>query len=233
MSIPVVRQAPRNPRAASENRRTLDAAGAICLNLLGATGSGKTALLEAILPRLRAELNVGVIIGDLVGTCDAKRIGVLGVPVVQVMTDDECHLRADQVQRALGELPLNRLHLVIVENVGCLVCQGQTDLGEHLRATTLCCAGGHRVAQKYPQLFRDAALILLTKHDLLPQVDFDLDSALRTLGTTSPAAEIICTDTRKRVGIDRLAGWILGYARAQRVRQARRAAVTDAVWASS
>jgi len=230
MSIPVVRQAPANPRAASDNRRTLDASGVICLNLIGATGSGKTALLEAILPRIRAELNVGVILGDLVGTCDAKRIGVLGVPVVQVLADGECHLRADQVQCGLRELPLSRLHLVIVENVGCPVCQGMTDLGEHLRAAVLCCASGHRVAQKYPQLFRDAALILLNKHDLLPYLDFDMDGTLRTLATVSPGAEVICTDTRKRVGIDRLAGWVLGYVRAQRLRRVRRAQAVEPVW---
>ncbi len=230
MSIPVVRQAPANPRAASENRRTLDAAGVICLNLVGATGSGKTAVIEAILPRLRSELNVGVVMGDLVGTCDTKRIGALGVPVVQVLADGECHLRADQVQAALRELPFGRLHLVIVENVGCPVCQGLTDLGEHLRAAVLCCAAGHRVAQKYPQLFRDAALVLLNKHDLLPHLEFDLPGTLRTLATLSPAAEVICTDTRRRVGTERLAGWILGYVRAQRRQRARRAHAAEPAW---
>jgi hydrogenase nickel incorporation protein HypB len=233
MSIPVVRQAPRNPRAASENRRALDAAGVICLNLLGATGSGKTTLLEAILPRIRSELRAGVIMGDLVGTCDAKRVGALGIPVVQVLTDGECYLRADQVHRALAELPLSRLQLVIVENVGCLVCQGQTDLGEHLRVAVLSCAGGHRIAQKYPQLFRDTALVLLTQYDLLAALDFDMPATLRTLAIASPAAEIICTDARKRVGIDRLAGWILGYVRAQGVRRARRASVAEAAWLPS
>jgi hydrogenase nickel incorporation protein HypB len=230
MSIPVVRQAPANPRAASENRRTFDAAGVICLNLVGTMGSGKTAVIEAILPRIRSELNVGVLMGDLVGTCDAKRVGALGVPVVQVLADGECHLLANQVQCALRELPLPRLHLVIVENVGCPVCQGLTDLGEHLRAAVLCCAAGHRVAQKYPQLFRDAALVLLNKHDLLPHLDFDLQGTLHTLATLSPGAEVICTDTRRRVGIDRLAGWVLGYVRAQRHRRARHAHATESVW---
>jgi hydrogenase nickel incorporation protein HypB len=230
MTIPVVRQAPCNPRAASENRRILDTAGVMCLNLLGTTGSGKTALLEAILPRLRGAVNTGVIMGDLVGTCDAKRVAVLGVPVVQLVADGSCHLQADQVQQALHELPLNRLQLVVVENVGCPVCQGAADLGEHLRATALCCATGHAVAHKYPQLFRDTALVLLTKHDLLPYSDFDVNAFLRTLASISPAAEIICTDTRKRVGIDRLAGWILGYVRAQRLRRVRRASAAAPAW---
>jgi len=217
MTIPIVRQAPRNPRAASENRQILDSAGVTCLNLIGATGSGKTSILEAILPRISTELRVGVLEGDLETTRDAQRIGALGVPVVQVLSDGQCHLSADQLQRGLAELPLEQLDLVIVESVGGL-CQEASYLGEHLRGALLCIAGGHAVAEKHPRLFRDADLILLTKYDLLPHVEFDLDLTLQALRQVNPRGEIICTDTRNRLGIGRLAGWLLGYARAQSMR---------------
>ena len=216
MSVPVVHQAPPNPRAAGENRRVFDVLGITCLNLLGPTGCGKTALLEAILPRMKGKLRVGVLEGDLVSTCDAQRIGALGVPVVQVLTDGRCHLAAHQVRQALSELPLNDLDLLIIEGMGSPACQVTVDLGEHLRAAVLSISAGHMVAAKYPQLFRDAAVILVTKYDLLPHVDFDLSGTVKNLKRLNPTAEIICTDTKNRVGIDRLAGWLLGYVRAQR-----------------
>jgi hydrogenase nickel incorporation protein HypB len=216
MSVPIVHQAPSNPRAASENRRVFDALGVVCLNLLGSTGCGKTALLEAILPRIKDKLRVGVLEGDLAASCDAERIGDLGVPVVQVLTDGRCHLAAHQVRQALAELPLHDLDLLIIEGVGSPACQAAADLGEHARAAALSISSGPMVPAKFPMLFRDAAVILVTKYDLLPHVDFDLSAAVATLKRLNPAAEIICTDTKHRRGIDRLAGWLLGYVRAQR-----------------
>ena len=229
MTIPVVRQAPWNPRAASENRKIFDASGVICLNLIGATGCGKTSILEAILPRIQTKIQVGVIEGDLASTCDALRIGALGVPVVQILTDDRGQLGADQVQRGLAELPLGELDLLMIENVGSPISQADTDLGEHLRMAVLSISGGAMVATKYPLLFRGASVVLLTKYDLLPHVDFDLDETVRILGQTNPHGEIICTDTKNRVGIDRLAGWLLGYVRAQRMRDVEQMTCADLV----
>ena len=232
MNITVVHQAPRNPGAAAENRRAFDALGITCANLLGATGCGKTSILEAILPRLQEELKVGVIEGDLASTCDAQRIAALGVPVVQVLTDGDCCLSAAQVRQGMTELPLGELDLLIVENVGGTICSTSVDLGERLRVVMLSIPGGHVTAAKYPLLFCDAALILLAKYDLLPHVDFDLDGTIHSLGRGNPGAEIICTDIRNRVGIDRLAGWLLGYVRAQSTPQIRqRPAVAESVGA--
>lgn len=219
MTIPIVHQAPVNPLAASENRQTFDALDIICVNLIGASGAGRTSLLEAIIPRLKAQLRIGVIEGDLAATCDAQRLSRLGVPVVQALTDGGCHLRAAQVQMALSELPLTSLDLIFIENADCLLGQANTDLGEHLRLAILSVAGGDAVIRKYPLVFRDAALVLLTKCDLLREVDFDLDVAVRTLMQANPRGEVICTDTRRRIGIDRVAGWLLGYVRAQRMRR--------------
>ncbi len=222
MSIPVVHHTPPNPGAARENRQRFDESGVVCVNLVGGAGCGKTSLLEAILPRIKTELKAGVLEGDLAATCDAERLSALGVPVVQVLTDGHCHLSADQVQRGMARLPLADLDLLIVENVGSPICPAWTDLGEHLRVAALSISAGHLLAEKYPLLFRDAGLVLLTKFDLLSYVDFDLDQTVRRLKRINPSAEIICTDTKNRVGIDRAAGWLLGYVRAQRMQRLRR-----------
>ncbi len=216
MIIPVIHRAPRSPHAAAENRRLCDSHGVVCLNMIGPLGCGKTALLEAVLPRLQSELGVGVIMGGLASARDAQRLAELGVPVVQVLTDGRCHLGPEQVRHALRELPLDKLDLLVIENVGGLACQAEVDLGEHLRATVMSVSLGHDLIGKYPLVFRQAALLLLTKCDLLPHTDFSLQAATELLRRISPDAEIICTAARRRIGIDRTAGWLLGYVRAQR-----------------
>lgn len=223
MSITVVRQTPPNARAAVQNRAIFDELGIACLHLNGAAGAGKTSLLEAVLPRLRTQMRIGVVEGDQTGMCDAQRIEACGVPVVQVLTDGACRLSAAQVQRGMAELPLREMDLLIVEDVGGPGCEPAVDLGAHLKAAVLSISGGHHAAYKYPRMLADAGLILLTKYDLLPSVQFDLEGTLRHLRNLSPLAEIICTDVRNRIGVDRVAGWILGYVRAQHMRRMRRA----------
>jgi len=218
MNIPVVCQAPAYRSAAGENRKVFETLGVTCLSLLGAAGSGKTTLLRAVLPRIRSELRVGVIEGDLASPHDSQQIAGLGVPVVQVLVDDRSQLTASQVRHGLSELPLDDLDLLIIENVGGLIGQMRSDLGQQLRAVTLSIPAGGLLVAKYPQLFREANIILLTKHDLLPHVPFDLDGTTALLKELNPSAEVICTDVHNRVGIDRLAGWMLGYMRAQRPR---------------
>ena len=231
MNIPVVRQSPPNPYAARENRRALDALGVTCVNVLGPAGSGKTALLEAILPRLRRELEVGVVEAGLGSTGDAQRLAALGAPVVQVLPDGAAQLEPHQVQRGMAELPLRRLELLMVENLGSPVAPPWGNLGEHLRIVVLSIAAGDQVTAKHPDLVQDASLILLNKYDLLPHVRYNLDGAVHALRRLSPGAEVICTDTRNRVGIDRVAGWLLGYVRAQAMRQTRRGRAPETVGA--
>jgi len=230
MTIPVIHHAPRNPHAAAENRRLCDSHGLVCLNLIGPLGSGKTALLEAVLPRLEGELRVGVIMGGLASARDAQRLADLGVPVVQVLTDGRCHLGAEQVRHAINELPVNKLDLLVIENVGGLICQAAVDLGEHLRASVMSVSLGHELIGKYPLAFRQAALLLLTKCDLLPHTEFSLQAATELLQRVSPGSEIICTAARRRIGIDRVAGWLLGYVRAQRFSGWHREGVARAVY---
>lgn len=216
MHVPVVRQTAPNPHASLENRRVFDKLGVVCLNVLGATSAGKTALLEAMLPRLRAELSVGVVEADLCATCDAERVSKCGVPVVQVLTDGQCYLSASQLQKGITELPLPEIDLLLVENIGNPICPARTEIGAHAKIAVFCVTGGHDSLLKYPQLAADAVLILLNKYDLLPYVRFDLEAALTYLRRLNPSAEIVCTSTRSRAGIDRAAGWLSGYVRAQR-----------------
>lgn len=209
MKIEVVRKVlERNEQAARQNRQQLDAAGVICINLLGGAGCGKTALLEAALPRLKDDLRVAVLEGDLATTHDAERIAALDVPVVQLLTEGGCHLSAVHVQQGLHKVALDQLDLLVIENVGNPICPANFDLGEHRRVAVLSVAEGHDKPAKYPLLFKDAAVVVISKCDLLEHTEFDLAAARRDIERINPQAEVICTDIRSGRGIDRLVDWV-------------------------
>ncbi len=203
----------RNDNAARENRELLDTSNVTCINLLGGAGAGKTALLEAVIPLLADSLRVAVLEGDLATTKDAARIDALGVPVVQLLTDGGCHLNATLVQQGLQRLPFHELDLLFIENVGNPICPASFDLGEHLRISVLSIAEGDDKAAKYPILFKDADLIVLTKCDLQPMTDFDFDAVTRDLRRINPEAEILQTQARNAAGIDPLSTWLLSHCR--------------------
>lgn len=192
MRIEVIRKSlvAANDQAAEQNRARFDAAGIFAVNLLGGAGSGKTTLLEYVLPRLADRgLQVAVIEGDLATTRDAERIAALSVPVVQVLTEGGCHLTAILVQQAANRLPLEEIDLLIIENVGNPICPANFDLGEHARLAILSVAEGDDKPAKYPYLFKSADLVVFTKCDLLPLLDFDMDRAagfIKALGPTKP-----------------------------------------------
>lgn len=221
MGVPIVRRSPMRPRAATENRRLFDRLGIVCVHVVGGCGAGKTSVLEAIIPRLQRELRIGVIEGDVGVSPDAERIAALGVPTVQALTDGLCHLSAHHVHHAATELPLHELDLLFVENVGSPTGPALDPLGEHLRLVVASIAAGDQFIVKYPALLRTAALVLLNKYDLLPNVTFDLEQALAGLNRTAPQAEVICTNARRAGGTDRAAGWLLGHVRARRMQRGR------------
>ncbi len=215
MNPPVVHQVPPNPCAALENRQTFDALGITCVSVVGNVGAGKTCLIEALLPRLRRNLRLGFLKGDLVASIDAQRMAAQRIPAVQVLTDARPHLTAAQVQAGVGELPLGELDLLFVEDLGGPLPPPAGQLGEHLRVSVLSVADGAGVAGKYPGLVHDAGLVLLAKCGLLAALDFDRQQVVRDIRRINAAAEIVLTDTYERIGIDRAAGWLLGYVRAQ------------------
>ncbi len=208
MIIPVVRRVlEKNDAAAAEIRALFDERGIFCVNILGGAGSGKTTLLEAALPNLR-DLRVAVLEGDLATTRDAERIAALGVPAVQLLTEGGCHLRAEHVRRALDELALEPLDLLVIENVGNPICPANFDLGEHARVALLSVAEGDDKPLKYPLLFRRADLVVLSKCDLQPHVRFDRSRAIQDIHAVNPSVPVLPVDARGGEGVCALVDWL-------------------------
>jgi hydrogenase nickel incorporation protein HypB len=210
MEIAVLRNVfERNENAARDNRRRFDELHVTCINLLGGAGSGKTSILEAVLPLLKKTIRVAVLEGDLATTRDAERIAKLEVPVVQLLTDGGCHLTATLVEHGLKRVALDQLDLLIVENVGNPICPANYDLGEHARISVLSVSEGADKPSKYPLLFKDVSLVLLTKCDLLPYPNFAIEMAESDIRRVNPDCEIRRTAVRGPTGIEELAAWIL------------------------
>lgn len=212
MIIPVVRKVlEKNDQAARQNRALFDSRKITCVNVLGGAGCGKTTLLERVLPHVlaRGDVHPAVLEGDIATTRDAERIAALNVPTVQLLTDGGCHLNANHVQKALDSLDLTTVNLLVIENVGNPVCPANFDLGEHLRVSCLSIAEGDDKPAKYPLLFRNADLIILTKADLLPHVPYDLGRVKRDLRQIAPGATIVQSDLSAGGGYAEIAAWLV------------------------
>lgn len=198
-----------NDRVARHNREHLDAHGVLAINLMSSPGAGKTSLLEATIEALRGRWRIAVIEGDLETENDAERIRAHGVPALQITTGTACHLDAHLLHRALHALPLRGLDLLLIENVGNLVCPAGFDLGQHRNVVLLSVTEGDDKPAKYPVMFRAADLVVLSKTDLLDVMD-DFDparalSALRALGVDTP---LISTAARRGLVLDDWLGWL-------------------------
>ncbi|MBL8879529.1 MAG: hydrogenase nickel incorporation protein HypB [Phycisphaerales bacterium] len=210
MNIPIVRRVlEKNNAAAAENRALFDSLDVRCVNILGGAGSGKTALLEAVIPLIKPRAAVFVFEGDLATTRDAQRIAALVVPVVQLLTDGGGHLTAPHVRRAVVRLDLAGGGLLLIENVGNPVCPANFDLGEHARIAVLSVTEGDDKPAKYPLLFQRADLIALTKCDLLTHTDFDIERASRDARRINPTAPIVQMSMRRGDGPARVAAWLI------------------------
>ena len=191
-----------NDRLAERNRGYFKALGLLTLNVVSSPGSGKTALLQKTIERLQPSTRVGVIVGDLETDNDARRLRTTGAPVVQISTGTLCHLDAEMIARAVGQCDANALDMLIIENVGNLVCPSEFDLGEDLRVVLLSVTEGEDKPLKYPPMFRYADAVVITKTDLAPHVDFDRAAALENIRCVSPRAVIFEVSSKSGAGID-------------------------------
>jgi len=200
-----------NSTIAAANRADFDRAGVTVVNLMSSPGAGKTTLLERVVHDL--DVRVGVLEGDVQGTYDADRIASLHVPVTQINTDPgfggECHLDANMVRSALPQVPLDDLDLLVIENVGNLVCPAEFKVGEDVRVMVSSVTEGEDKPLKYPLMFRTCELVLVNKIDLLPHLDFDLERFLANLDAVHPDVPRLLVSARTGEGVDAWRDWLV------------------------
>ena len=200
-----------NDRYAQDIRTLLAGHGVFCINLLSSPGSGKTALLETTLARLGQELRVAVIEGDIETSMDAERLAPFGIPVVQINTGPfggDCHLPAPLVAGAVAKLDLCELDVLVIENVGNLVCPAEFDIGEDAKVVLLSVTEGEDKPLKYPLVFHEASLALVSKVDLLPYLDVNLDLIRENVRRANPGLAVLPISARTGEGLGEWLGWL-------------------------
>ena len=201
-----------NNTIARANRDDFDRHDVTVLNLMSAPGAGKTTLLERAIGQPLDGVRVGVLEGDVQGSIDADRLATLHIPVTQLNTGNgfggECHLDANMVRAAIDDLPLPELNLLIIENVGNLVCPAEFRVGEDARAMVCSVTEGEDKPLKYPLMFRACELVVINKIDLLPHLDIDLDKLIYNIDVVNPGARRIVTSAKTGEGVDELRGWL-------------------------
>lgn len=198
-----------NDLLARDIEKLLEQKGIVCWNIMGSPGSGKTSLLERLLPMLPAEVRAGVVEGDLATSRDAERIAKTGAQSTQINTNGACHLDAAMVRSALESLDLDSIALLFIENVGNLVCPSGFALGERGRIVVSSITEGDDKPEKYPSMFRTADLVVLNKIDLVDSTDFSMESFARGMKIVRPEAELLAVSARTGEGFDRLLDWIM------------------------
>ncbi len=210
----------KNDEIAARNRAQFASHGTFVLNLVSSPGSGKTSILECSLDYLKRKVKVAVIEGDVQTDLDAQRIAKFDVPVVQIVTHGGCHLEANLVQHALGSLDVSSVQLLIIENVGNLVCPANYDLGETMKVVVASTTEGDDKPLKYPAMFRRASVLLINKVDLLPFVKCNLETLKTNALAVHPSLTIFETSCTTGEGIAAWCEWVLkemGRAAAARV----------------
>ncbi len=204
-----------NDRVADANGRDLAAAGIRAVNLMSSPGAGKTTLLKRTLVRLGGTVRIGILEGDIATSLDADELEGVGATVhlrrqYQRRFGGECHLDAVMVRSGLSRLPLDNLELLVIENVGNLVCPAEFRVGEQARAMVYAITEGEEKPLKYPVMFRAAEVVVVNKIDLLPHLDFDLDTFLSNLKSVNPSAYVIHASARTGEGVDEWCSWLTG-----------------------
>jgi len=198
-----------NDRIAAENRKKFEEAGVFVMNVMSGPGAGKTSLLEKTIQELSGKVKIGVIEGDIAGADDAERIDKLGIPVVQINTGGGCHLDANMITDVLEDLPpLKELDLLIIENVGNLVCPAEFKLGEDMKVMLLSVAEGHDKPLKYPLMFQESSALILNKIDLLPYTDADIGKMRKDSLSLNPNLKIFEVSCKTGQGITEWTNWV-------------------------
>ena len=203
-----------NEQIAQENRRLFDEKGVFVLNIMAAPGAGKTSLIECIIESLRGRLRIGMIDGDVASTIDADRIARTGIPAVQINTGGACHLDANMVRVALPRLSLDETDLLLVENVGNLICPTGFALGENLKVMIASTPEGADKPYKYPGMFSVVDVLMLNKVDLLPLLDFDLDYFRRGVKALNPDVAFFPISCKTGEGVQEWVDWLVERCRA-------------------
>ena len=198
-----------NDRLAAENQAMFADKKVFVLNFMGSPGAGKTSVLEKTMEHLKDKIKMAVIEGDLFTSKDAERIDKYGVPVIQINTAGGCHLDANMVQKTVKEMNLDELDLLVVENVGNLVCPAEFPVGEDARAVVLSVTEGDDKPLKYPLMFKESEIALLNKVDLAPYCNFNMESAKKDITSLHPGIEVLEVSCTKGQGIDEWCDWLL------------------------
>lgn len=198
-----------NDKLAEDNRKFFDDKGILVINLMSAPGAGKTTILTKTIAALKGKLNVAVIEGDIQGTHDAEQIGALGVPVVQINTGGACHLDASMISEALNELDITNVDVLIIENVGNLVCPAEFNVGEHMKIMLLSLTEGDDKPLKYPLMFQESSALLVNKLDLAPYVDADPEKIKNDALSLNSSLKIFGVSAKTQEGLDSWVDWLI------------------------
>ncbi|NVM57326.1 MAG: hydrogenase nickel incorporation protein HypB [Desulfobacterales bacterium] len=197
-----------NERIAQQNRKLFQKENVTAINLMSSPGAGKTSLLERTIDAIGDRVRIGVIEGDIQSTKDAERISQKGIQVVQINTDGACHLDGNMIREALPAFDLSQLDLLVVENVGNLVCPAEFKVGEDHKVMILSVAEGDDKPEKYPLMFHESSALLINKIDLLPYVDCSVEKIREVSLRINPGLDIFEISCKTGQGIDRWAEWL-------------------------
>lgn len=198
-----------NEEIALENKKIFDDENIFVINLMSAPGSGKTSILEKLICNIKKNLNIAVIEGDIYTTKDADRIEAKGIPVVQINTSGACHLDADMIREAVLNLDLRNLDMIIIENVGNLVCPAEFEVGEDMKACVLSVTEGNDKPLKYPLMFEKSEVLILNKIDLIDFTNFSKEEFYKDINKVNSKIKVFETSCINNKGMDKLSNWIL------------------------
>lgn len=197
-----------NNRIAQRNREIFDSLSLFVINLMSAPGSGKTSIIERTIEGLKGKFKIGVIEGDITSSIDAERLEKKGIPVIQLNTGGECHLDANMVSQAIENFNFNNLDIVIIENVGNLVCPAEFKVGEDIKVMILSAPEGEDKPKKYPLMFMESSALIINKIDLLPYIDTDINTLIKNATEINPKLKIFKTSAKTGEGIKEWTDWL-------------------------